>query len=367
MKKTILSTIVLAGIILLSACGNSSKKNQNGKAKQESISILGAGSSFGYPIYSKIFSEYHQQTGAKVNYQSIGSSGGIRQLIRKKVDFGATDKFLTDEEMKEIDKPIVHIPTCIGAIVVAYHLPGNPEIKLSPEVLSNIYLGNIAQWDDPKIKKLNPNVDLPSRKIVVVHRSDGSGTSFNYTLYLSRISKPWKSAVGAGAAVDWPTGVGGKGNEGVAGIINQTPGSIGYVEMVYALQTGLNYATLENVSGNFIKADLASTRKSANIDIPSDSRIYILNSKAPQAYPIGSFTWIILYKEQHYNGRSKAQATQLVKALWWLTHEGQQYCKALNYVRLPEPAVKIAEKALLSVTYDGKPILPEAPVENNQK
>src|SRR5699024_2143283 len=172
MKKTILSTIVLAGIILLSACGNSSKKNQNGKAKQESISILGAGSSFGYPIYSKIFSEYHQQTGAKVNYQSIGSSGGTRQLIRKKVDFGATDKFLTDEEMKEIDKPIVHIPTCIGAIVVAYHLPGNPEIKLSPEVLSNIYLGNITQWDDPKIKKLNPNVDLPSRKIVVVHRSD---------------------------------------------------------------------------------------------------------------------------------------------------------------------------------------------------
>lgn len=356
--KMIKTLALISAVLLFASCGGSGQKGSN---NENEISIIGAGSSFGYPIYSKVFSEYHQAAGAKVNYQSIGSSGGIRQLTRKKVDFGATDKFLTDEEIKKIGSPIVHIPTCIGAIVLAYHLPGNPKLKLTPEVLSGIYLGKITQWDDPKIKAINPNVKLPSRKIIVVHRSDGSGTTFNYTLYLSRISKEWKTNVGTGASVDWPTGVGGKGNEGVAGIINQTPGSIGYVELVYAMQTGLHFATLQNAAGNFIKASLESTKQSANIDIPSDSRIYILNSKAPQAYPISSFTWIILYKEQDYNNRSKKRATELVKALWWLTHQGQQYCKLLNYVRLPQKAVTVAENALMSITYDGKPILTQAP------
>lgn len=355
--KIIKGLILLSSVLLLASCGGSSQKGNN----EKKISILGAGSSFGYPIYSKVFSEYHQATGAKVNYQSIGSSGGIRQLTRKKVDFGATDKFLTDKEIKNIGSPIVHIPTCIGAIVLAYNLPGNPEIKLTPEVLSGIYIGKITQWDDPEIKKINPDVKLPSIKIVVVHRSDGSGTTFNYTLYLSRTSKEWKTNVGTGASIDWPVGVGGKGNEGVAGIINQTPGSIGYVELVYAMQTGLHYADIQNASGNFIKASLESTMQSANIDIPADSRIYILNSKAPQAYPISSFTWIILYKEQDYNQRSKKRATELVKALWWLIHQGQQYCESMHYVKLPQKAVEVAENALMSITYSGKPILTQAP------
>lgn len=353
--KMIKTLALISGALLLASCGGSGQK---GNSK---ISILGAGSSFGYPIYSKVFSEYHQATGAKVNYQSIGSSGGIRQLTRKKVDFGGTDKFLTDKEIKDIGSPIVHIPTCIGAIVLAYNLPGNPEIKLTPGVLSGIYLGKITQWNAPEIQKINPDIKLPSRKIVVVHRSDGSGTTFNYTLYLSRISKEWKNDVGNSTSVDWPIGVGGKGNEGVAGIINQTPGSIGYVELVYAMQTGLNYAVLQNAAGNFIKASLETTEQSANIDIPTDSRIYILNSDAPQAYPISSFTWIILYKEQDYNHRSKARATALVKSLWWLTHEGQEYCKSLDYVQLPSTAVKVAENALMSITFDGKPILTQAP------
>ncbi|HRP90473.1 MAG TPA: phosphate ABC transporter substrate-binding protein PstS [Edaphocola sp.] len=366
MKLIKSSLLVLSSAFLIASCGGSDKQNTQ-KESSNDISILGAGSSFGFPIYSKVFSEYHNATGAKVNYQSIGSSGGIKQLTSKKVDFGGTDKFLTDEDIQKIGAPIVHIPTCIGAIALAYNLEGNPQINLSPEVLSAMYLGKITQWNDPKIQAINPDAKLPNQKITVVHRSDGSGTSYNYTLYLSRVNPEWESSVGTGASVKWPTGVGGKGNEGIAGIIQQTPGSIGYVELVYAMQTGLKYASIQNAAGNFITPSLEATKNSANIDLPADSRIYIINSEATDAYPISSFTWAILYKEQNYNGRTKEQATALVKALWWLTHQGQEFCEPLDYVRLPNPAVQVAEKALLSITFDGQALLTEAPTWQAKK
>lgn len=348
-KNRLIKVLVLATILLtlVSCSGN----NQNNTA------ILGAGSSFGYPIYNKIFSMYHQESNKQVNYQSIGSSGGIQQLMAKKIDFGGTDKFISNEEISKLKSPIIHIPTTIGAIVLAYNLPGNPKIKLSREVLSEIYLGKIKKWNDPKIIDINQGIALPNRNITVVHRSDGSGTTYNFTLYLSRINKDWESKVGVNASISWPTGIGGKGNEGVAGIVRQTPGSIGYVELAYALQTGLKYASIENNSGNYVEATHDATSSSANVNLPEDSRIYILNSSTPDAYPISSFTWIILYKEQNYDNRTKQQATELVKSLWWLIHEGQQYCKPLHYVSLPENAVKIAEDLLKSVTYNGLPIL----------
>lgn len=325
--------------------------------------LLGAGATFPYILYSKMFDVYYNQTGVKVNYQSIGSGGGIRQLKEKTVDFGASDAFLSDEQLKEYDSPVLHIPTCLGGVVITYNLPGNPELKLTPDVIADIFLGRIKKWNDPRITALNPNVKLPNMNITVVHRSDGSGTTFVFVDYLSKISKEWKEKVGRGTSVAWPVGLGGKGNEGVSGLVKQIPGSIGYVELTYAKQNKLPTALVKNKKGNFIKPELSSIKSAGKTKISDDTRISITDTDADGGYPISSFTWILVYKEQKYMNRTLERAKQLVKLLWWIIHDGQSYTEPLDYAKLPPEVVKKAEKIIKSITYDSKPVYKEVGIK----
>ncbi len=364
MKTSIFKTLALAGtamVIGLSSCGNAGDKSadQNASAASDADKqILGAGATFPYPLYSKMFSEYGKTSNIQTNYQSIGSGGGVKQIMNKTVDFGASDAFLADADIASMPAPVVEFPTCLGAVVITYNLPGNPELKMTPEIISGIFLRTITKWNDKKIAAENPGVKLPDIDISVAHRTDGSGTTFIFTDYLSKISDDWKTKIGAGKSVNWPEGeLGGKGNEGVAGMVKQTPGTIGYIELAYAIQNSMSFAQVKNAAGNFIKPSIQSASLCANMDIPADTRISITNSNVDQGYPISSFTWIILYKEQNYNNRSKDKATNLVKELWWMIHEGQAQNAPLNYATLPPKAVAAAEAVLKSVTYGGQPIL----------
>jgi phosphate transport system substrate-binding protein len=319
--------------------------------------LLGAGASFPYPLYSKMFDAYHKENKIKINYQSIGSGGGIRQLTAKAVDFGASDAFLSDEEIEKMPAPVVHIPTCLGAVAVTYNLPGSPEMKMDRKALSDIFLGKISKWNDPAVQALNPGVKLPEMDIVVVHRSDGSGTTNIFTNYLAKISPQWKESVGEGKSVNWPTGLGAKGNEGVSGLVKQVPGSIGYCELAYIIQNGMAQASLQNKSGNFIKPSLESASLAGEGNIPVDTRIMITDTDAKNGYPISGFTWILVYKEQNYDGRSKEKAETLVKMLKWMINDGQKYAAPLDYSPLPAAARKKVETILGSVNFEGKPIL----------
>ncbi len=317
--------------------------------------LLGAGATFPYPLYSRMFHEYGRLRGVKVNYQAIGSGGGIRQLLSKTVDFGATDAFMNNAE------GILHIPTCLGAVVVTYNLPFAKELtarrlRLSPEVISDIFLGKIRKWGDPKISKLNPGVSLPNMDITVVHRSDGSGTTFIFSDYLFKTSEEWREKIGKGKSLNWPVGVGGKGNPGVAGLVKQIRGAVGYVELVYAVQNNMPYAAIRNRNGKFVVPSLNTVSLAADIDIPGDTRVSITDTSAKEGYPISSFTWIIFYREQHYSNRSIERAKELLSLLWWMVHDGQRYTKALGYAKLPEAAVRRAEAIINSAVYDGKPI-----------
>lgn len=319
--------------------------------------LLGAGATFPYPLYSKMFKNYYKQTSTKVNYQAIGSGGGIKQMYSQTVDFGGSDAFMSDKELSKASGKILHIPTCLGAVVLSYNLPGKPKLKLTGDVIAKIFLGKIKKWNDRRIKKLNPNVKLPKMKITVVHRSDGSGTTFIFSDYLKKVSKTWAKKIGRGKSLNWPVGIGGKGNPGVAGYIKQLPGSFGYVELIYALKNNMPYALLKNKSGNYINPSLESVSLAANIDIPDDTRVSITDTDAKKGYPISSFTWMIFYQEQHYKNRSLKQAQNTIKLLNWVVHEGQQYNKSLDYAPLPTAAVKKAEKIIKSATYDGKALL----------
>jgi phosphate transport system substrate-binding protein len=320
--------------------------------------ILGAGSTFIYPFFSKVFSVYNQQTGIKVNYQSIGSGGGILQLTNKTVDFGDSDAPLNEEQDSKIGVPVLHIPMCSGAVAISYNLPGlNDTLHLTPAVLANIFLGKITKWNDAAIVSINKDVKLPNTPIVIAHRSDGSGTTNIFTTYLSKVSDEWNTKVGKGSAIKWPIGLGGKGNEGVAGLIKQTPGAVGYVELAYALQNKMAFAKLQNKAGNFITPNIASTSAAGNIQLPADSKVSLTNTDAADGYPISGFTWALIYKEQNYNKRSQDRAEKLVKLLWWNIHEGQQYCEPLHYAPLSPAAVTVAENILKSATYDGKPLI----------
>jgi phosphate transport system substrate-binding protein len=345
-----LAIVVLMGMLLLPTV-STNVKAENVKT------LLGAGATFPYPLYSKWFDVYHKKTGIQINYQAIGSGGGIRQLLSRTVDFGGTDAFMSDQEMAKAPGKILHIPTTLGAVVVAYNLPGSPTLRLTPQVLTGIFLGKITRWNDPAITRLNPGVNLPSDNIVVVHRSDGSGTTNIFTDYLTKVSKEWTHKVGRGKSVNWPVGLGGKGNPGVAGLIAQIPGAVGYVELAYAVQNHLPVAMLQNKSGRFIKPSLASVSAAANVPLPPDTRVSITNTEAPDGYPISGFTWIILYQEQHYSGRSKARAKALVDLLWWCVHYAQRYNESLLYGKLPKAAVAADERILRSVTYDGRPLI----------
>jgi phosphate transport system substrate-binding protein len=327
------------------------------KSQASDVELLGAGASFPYPLYSKMFSEYNAKTGVKINYQSIGSGGGIKQLMSKTVDFGASDAFLNDDDMSKMPAAVVHVPTCLGAAVITYNIPGDPTLKFSPDVILDIFLGKITNWEDARIKQLNPTVKLSDMPISIVHRSDGSGTTFIFTDYLSKVSEEWKNKVGHKTSVDWPIGLGAKGNEGVSGMIKQTPGAIGYVELIYALQNKMPVGVLKNKSGKFIEANIKSVTSAANQVIPSDARVSITNTDAPDGYPISSFTWILLYKEQNYDNRPEAKAKEVVKLVWWMTHEGQQFASPLIYAPLPKEAMKVVEANLKSIVFSGKSIL----------
>jgi phosphate transport system substrate-binding protein len=327
-------------------------------AHAESKELLGAGATFPYPLYSKMFDTYYQAYKVKINYQAIGSGGGIQQLISKTVDFGGTDAFMNTRELQKAEVPILHIPTCLGAVVVTYNLPDKPKLKFTPDVIADIFLGKITRWDDPRIAAVNTGVKLPAISIVVVHRSDGSGTTYIFSDYLTKVSKDWAFKVGADKSLNWPVGLGAKGNPGVAGLVNQTPGAIGYVELIYTLQNNMPAGIIKNKAGNFIEPNIKSTSAAANIDMPDDTRVSLTDTAAADGYPISGFTWLILYKEQNYSSdRSKERAEELVKLLWWMLHEGQQIAEPMQYAPIPSSAVTKGEQILRSVVYNGAPLL----------
>jgi phosphate transport system substrate-binding protein len=312
--------------------------------------INGAGSTFIYPAITKWFDEYSKtNAGVMFNYQSIGSGGGIKQITSKTVDFGATDGPMTMDQMTQAPGRIYHIPMVMGAVAVAYNIPGvDKGLKLTQEVLAGIYLGKITQWNDPKITEQNPGVNLPSSSIIVVHRSDGSGTSYIFTDYLSSISGEWKGKVGKGTSVNWPLGLGGKGNEGVAGLLKQSPGTIGYVELAYAKENNLTYALLQNKSGNFVEPTIDSTSQAAvGVNIPADFRFSIVNSPNPQAYPIAGITWLLIYKQMDDRVKGKA----IVDFIRWAVTDGQKLTADLDYAPLPDDLVGMIQKKLDQVKY----------------
>lgn len=301
--------------------------------------LNGAGATFPYPIYSKWFSEYAKlHPGIEINYQSIGSGGGIRQLLAKTVDFGASDAPLTDAQLRKSSVPILHIPTVLGAVVLTYDLPDvKSELKLTPEVLADVFLGKLTQWNDDRIKKINPGVSLPDEPILVAHRSDGSGTTAIFTDYLSKVSPEWKQKVGHGTSVNWPTGLGGKGNEGVTGLVKQTPGAIGYVELIYAENNHLPVASLENKAGDFVKPSIQAVTAAAAGALkhfPADFRVSITDAEGARSYPISGFTYLLIDQTMP---REKGQV--LVQFLNWAVTDGQKYAPSLAYAPLPKQLV----------------------------
>jgi phosphate transport system substrate-binding protein len=319
--------------------------------------LIGAGATFPYPLYSKMFDVYNKEHGVKVNYQAIGSGGGIRQLINKTVDFGGSDAIMSDKDLTEASPPILHMPTCAGAVVVTYNLPGSPQLRFTPDIIADIFLWKITKWSDTRISAINPGVKLPDTNITVVHRSDGSGTTFIFSDYLSKVSTEWKEKVGAGTSLNWPAGLGGKGNPGVAGLVQQTPGSLGYVELIYALQNKMPYGLVKNKKGNFVKATLASTSRAADTNLPDDMKVSLTDTDAAEGYPISGFTWILVYKDQSYGDKTEGKAKELVKLLWWVTHEGQKYAEPLEYAPLSKKAVEKAERLIKSISYNSRVVM----------
>jgi phosphate transport system substrate-binding protein len=296
--------------------------------------INGAGATFPYPIYSTWFDAYAKvDPSVRFNYQSIGSGGGQKQILAQTVDFGASDGPMSDDNLSKAPGKLLHIPTVAGADVVAYNLPGNPALKLDADTIAGVFLGEIKKWNDPKIVALNPGVTLPDQEIVVVHRSDGSGTTYIWTDYLSKISPEWKTKVGTNTSVNWPTGIGGKGNEGVAGQIKQTPGALGYVELIYAVQNKMPYADVKNATGKFVKPSLESiTAAMATAQIPDDFRFSITNAPGENAYPICGATWLLVYEQQ----KDATKGKKLVEFLKWAQKDGEKMAKDLDYAPLPE-------------------------------
>jgi phosphate transport system substrate-binding protein len=308
--------------------------------------LNGAGATFPYPMYSKWFSDYNKlHPDIQINYQSIGSGGGIRQVLNGTVDFGATDGPMSDEQLQQAKFKILHIPTVLGAVVPAYNIPGvSAELKFTPDVLANIFLGKITNWNDAALAKVNPGVNLPNLAIIVVHRSDGSGTTYVWTDYLSKVSGEWQSGVGKGTSVKWPVGLGGKGNEGVAGQIRQLAGSLGYIELIYALQNNISFGSVQNSAGTFLKASLAGvTEAAASVkSMPADFRVSITNAPGKNAYPISSFTWLLIPVPAKDPNKGKI----LVDFLNWMVTDGQTMTSQLSYAPLPS---NVADKVKATI------------------
>ena len=349
MKKLMFLFIAVA---IMASCNNSGEKKEESNKK---VSLTAAGATFPMPFYNLVFKDYTKETGILLTYGGIGSGGGIRSLTDKVVDFGATDAFLDDKKMSEMPGEIVHIPTCIGAVVIAYKLEGIVGIKLTSELLEGIFMGEITNWNDSRLKANNPGLDLPDKKITVVHRSDGSGTTYIFSDYMSKISSKWEAEVGRGKSLKWPVGLGAKGNPGVSGTIQQTDGAVGYIGSEYAFAQKISMAKVQNSSGNYIEPNIESISASAKAEIPDDTRLMLTNSSDPDAYPISGFTWIILYKDQLYDKRSNNRARETVKFLRWLiSPAAQDVTMKVHYSPLPGKAMEKANIILDAVNFGGK-------------
>lgn len=353
-----MAAVLLVGVI--TGCGPvTSSLAPTPSATQQTIRFNGAGATFPYPLYSRWFDEYARLYNVQVNYQSIGSGGGIKQITDGTVAFGASDGIMTPEQQAAAEKaggPILHIPMTMGAVAVVYNLPevSSAKLKLTPDILADVYLKKITKWNDARIAQVNAGVSLPNKDIVVVHRSDGSGTTYIFTNYLSKVSQEWKDKVGNATSVSWPGDVGGQGNEGVAGQVRQLPGAIGYTELAYATQNKMAWAVMQNASGKFVEPSLeATSQAAAGVSLPDDMKVMITNSANPAAYPISGFTWLLVFQQQKDSTKGKA----VVDMLWWSIHDGQKYSQPLDYAPLPADAVRKAETQVRSITYNGQPLL----------
>ena len=352
------TTTTTASVTKMAPTSTSSSPNPLTTVSQL-VGLNGAGATFPGPLYSKWFDQYNKITGVQINYQAVGSGSGITQITNGTVDFGASDGIMSDSQITAAQAaygPILHIPMTIGPVAIAYNLAGigTQQLKLTGSILAGIYLGTITKWNDPQITAVNTGLKLPDTTIAVVHRSDGSGTTYIFTNYLSKINTDWNSKVGNANSVNWPVGLGGAQSAGVAGLVQQTPNSIGYVELAYAITNNITYAQLQNSSGNYILPTMASASAAAEgITLPDDMKIMITNSSNAQAYPIVGFTWILAYVNQ----TDKTKGQELANVLWWATHDGQQYSNALNYPTLPASAVAKAENEILSMKYQGQSLL----------
>jgi len=352
--------VVLALMVAAAGCGEDSGSSTSASGiVVPSASLTGAGATFPFPIYSKWFDVFGKQyPQATINYQSVGSGAGIQQIIAQTVDFGASDAAMSDADLAKAPAELLHIPTVAGAVVVTYNVEGvQTGLKLTPENLAGIFLGKITKWNDPALKADNPGVNFPDKDIVTVHRSDGSGTTNIFTSYLDAVSPEWHDKVGKGKEVKWPVGLGGKGNEGVSGQVSQTKGAIGYVELAYAKQNKMPYASMKNKAGSFVEPTLDSTKaavQTAIANLPADLRISLGNPDGKDAYPIAGFTYILVYKNQ----KDQAKGQAMVSFLWWAIHDGSQYTAALDYVSQPPEMVKKVEDQIRKINYNGQSLAP---------
>ena len=342
-KKIIIMVILVLGLLgILSA---------------QRLEILGAGATFPYPLYSKMFDEY-SNVADRVNYQVIGSGGGINQLVEMTVDFGGTDAIVSAEIESGTGNTILHVPTCLGAVVITYNLqiPNNAKLKFTSDVIADIFLGTITSWNDSRIRELNPGVNIPNRPITVVYRSEASGTTNIFTEYLEKTNQTWATSIGSGTTVRWPVGIGARGNPGVAASVQQTPGAIGYVELIYALSNDMPFGDVRNKAGNYITPTIESVTIAANVDIPADTKVSLTDTDAAQGYPLSSFTWVILFKEQSYNNRPIERGRATHDLVNWMITDGQSFASALNYAPLPEAAKQRGLDLLKSMTFNGQPL-----------
>lgn len=350
--------VLFAGLVAFTLTACNGKKTANSEEnKRESIELSGAGATFPLPFYNMSFEGFNAKNGDKVSYGGIGSGGGVRNLKDEIVDFAGSDAFLSDDEMKEM-KPVVHVPTCMGAVVLAYNLPGVEKLNLSGDVIADIFAGKITTWNDARVLKLNPGAKLPTQKIIPVFRSDGSGTTFVFTDYLSKVSPEWKQKFGAGKSIDFPAGQAAKGNPGVAGVIGQTPYTIGYIGSEYAFAQKISYASLMNKRGELITPSTQSISAAAAGEIPQDTRCSITDADANGAYPISCFTWLIIYKEQAYANRTKEQAQATAELLqYMLSDEVQKTTEQVHYAPLPKKAVELSLQNIKQITYNGETLV----------
>lgn len=350
---------------LLLAAGIAALSFMTGSSLAQNVELMGAGATFPAPLITTMADEFRTETDGRirVNYQSIGSGGGIRQFSEQTVMFGATERFLSDDEIAAIESATggtaFHVPVTLGSVAPVYNVPGvETGLVFTGELLADMALGNVATWNDPRLQELNPDVNLPPLPIIIAHRSDGSGTTAVWTDYLSKVSPAWAERIGTGTNVEWPTGIGGSGNEGVAAIVNQTPGALGYVSLVYAILNDIPYGAVVNQAGNAILPNLESTSAAGDIELPEDTRVSITNTDAPEGYPIAGFSWLLVHEKLDQNNAitSREQAEALAEWLWYTVHEGQDLANELDFARLPNAAVQAAENMIRQLTWQGEPV-----------